>query len=202
MPSGAGCTSPADLPLLKQVEQILADLLRSEYFGTAVELCCEVGDVVDVQLDRLGRKVAQLHLLDHALPERRHCGLLYELRLRRRGAAPMEPVMAWEYAKAGTKALKTTENASPITAPSRVRFTAPAEAIFDYAESARMEDRATLGSDLSAMRVTRRWRARATALALLFEHRWSPCDKSISVTTVIRPKPERSKKTLVLWHNL
>jgi len=54
--------------LLEQVELVKADLLGAELFGRAAEVPGEADDVGEVRLQRPGAVVAQLQVVEKALP--------------------------------------------------------------------------------------------------------------------------------------
>jgi hypothetical protein len=56
-----------EFAFVEEVELILADGFDIEHFGTPAEVPGETGHVMDILLLCAGRKIAQLHIVDHAL---------------------------------------------------------------------------------------------------------------------------------------
>ena len=54
--------------VVAEVEKIIAELLGGQQFGGAVEVSGAEGDAEDVGLDGSGRIVAELEILEEALP--------------------------------------------------------------------------------------------------------------------------------------
>jgi hypothetical protein len=47
--------------------EVSPDFLRAQELGRLAEVLGECGDPVDVSLDRVGREIAEFHVLDHSL---------------------------------------------------------------------------------------------------------------------------------------
>ena len=58
--------APGDAPLLDEVEEVGSDLVGPQGLGGSGEVFGEGGDAADVDLDRPGGEVAELHVVDHS----------------------------------------------------------------------------------------------------------------------------------------
>ena len=64
--------APGDMTLLHQIEQVRADLLWAQALGRDIVVPSKRGYALDVNLDGMGREIAQGHVLDHATAQRTH----------------------------------------------------------------------------------------------------------------------------------
>ena len=60
------------LPVLAQMELIGADIVRAQQLWRLSEVAGELGDLLQVRALRVRRKVADLHILDHAMAKGCH----------------------------------------------------------------------------------------------------------------------------------
>jgi hypothetical protein len=70
----------AELLLVQQVELIASQLCGAQMFGRAAEVLGKLLDRPDVTADRVGRVVAPLKILQHALTQSGHRSLLPMIR--------------------------------------------------------------------------------------------------------------------------
>ena len=76
--AGLVIVAHGDVPLLEEMEQVVADVFGAEVIGRGVEVAGEAGDASDVGLDGRRGEVAEGHVVDHAAAQGCHVRLLCE----------------------------------------------------------------------------------------------------------------------------
>jgi len=61
---------------MDEMDQVRSDLGRPQALGRHAEVLGKRSDTLDVNLDSLGREIAQIHVLDHSLAQVSHGELL------------------------------------------------------------------------------------------------------------------------------
>ena len=61
--------APRDALLLDEENEVSPDFLRAQKLGRLAEVLGERGDPVNIGLDRVGREIAEFHVLDHSLTQ-------------------------------------------------------------------------------------------------------------------------------------